>query len=84
MTKANTAFDNDDYASARRMATGVFNATELPSDMRGGAALLMATSFGAVGNSERAIEWYHKAQPLLTGVRRLRVDSAISMLGGRP
>ena len=81
LTAANAAFDNDDYASTRRMATAVYNAP-VPTDLKAAAAILMGSSFGAVGNSERAVEWYCRARPISTGPRLQRVDEAIRTLGG--
>jgi serine/threonine-protein kinase len=80
----NDAFDRDDFASARRLAQNTWNASGLNNDMRASAAMLMATSFGATGKIDEAVDWYRRAQPLVSGDRRARVDSAISMLGARP
>ena len=84
LKRGNDAYDNDDYASARRLAGIVYNNSGLSTDTRGTAAVLMASSYGAVGNTTLAIEWYRKAQPLLTGERRQRIDAAITALGGTP
>jgi len=81
LTAGNNAFDNDDYASARRLATAVFNAP-VSNDMKVSAGILMATSFGAVGNTDRAIEWYCRTRPLATGVRLQRIDDAIQNTPG--
>jgi len=78
---ANNAYDNDDYASARRLASAVFNAP-VSSDMKVSAGILMGSSFGAVGNAERAVEWYCRTRPLASGTRLQRIDDAIQSLGG--
>jgi serine/threonine-protein kinase len=81
---ANRAFDADDNASARRMATAVYTASGPTAALKASAAILVAATWGAENNAERAIDWYRNALRYATGTQRERAEAAIRDLGGTP
>jgi hypothetical protein len=77
---ANDAFDADEYASARRLASAVFAAPGVPGSLKARAAVLVATTYAAANDLERQLQWYRNA--LRYEPNNQRVRQAILDLGG--
>ncbi len=78
---ANDAFDADQNANARRLASAVFAAPGVPGSLKARAAVLVATTWSGE-NTERALDWYRNALRYEPNNQRIR--QAIIDLGGTP
>jgi hypothetical protein len=85
LSKANTAFDDDQMGTARQLATSVFNTRDdIPNEMRASAAMVVATTHVSASRPADAITWYQNALRYASPTQTQRINTMLAQLRGSP
>ena len=78
----NDAIDADQFDTARRIGSWVYGWPAATPDQKARAAVVVATAYAGLKDSDQQLNWYHNA--LKYDPNNQRIKDAIAHLGGQP